>query len=255
MATRPTGKLGMNMPSRAAVSEQLQFRDYFTASELPTPPKHFGWWSAVPEASWGMLGNDQYGDCVIARSMHAVKYRNAVQARTVDFSTQDALDDYYAVNGTTEDNGTDPLAMEKYLQSTGVRDTTNARHKIDGSVVLQTGDVSDLMLAMFLFDGCSICLNLPDSAETQFANGEPWSVVAGATIIGGHDVMGMCPNSNGHIVCVTWGGIQAMTPEWFRTYNNLLICDFSLEALDAKGLSSRGYDKSALIADMADIAA
>jgi hypothetical protein len=251
---RPTGKTGMNMPSRAAVSEQLQFRDYFKVASLPTPPKTFGWWSAVPESSWGMLGNDQYGDCVVARSMHAVKYRNAVQTRTVDFSTADALDDYYAVNGTTADNGTDPLAMEKYLQVTGVRDMTNTRHKIDGSVVLRTGYPSDLFLAMWLFDGCSIPVDLPNSAEDQFANGQPWTVVAGATSVGGHDVMGLGVNSSGNIVCVTWGGLQAMTIEWFNKYNDLLICDFSLEALDAKGLSSRGYDKAALVADMAQIA-
>jgi hypothetical protein len=243
----------MNLPSRSAVSEQLQFRDYFKISNLPTPPKTFGFWSAIPESSWGMLGNDRYGNCVVARSMHAVKYRNAIQGRVVNFSPLDALDDYYAVNDTTADNGTDPLTMEKYLQTTGVRDTTNTRHQIDGSVVLQTGNVAELMLALWLFDGCSICVDLPSSAPNQFAAGQPWSVVSGDTDLGGHDIMGMAPNSPGNIVCVTWGGLQAMTPEWFAKYNNLLIADFSLEALDAKGLSSRGYNKDALVADMAQL--
>jgi hypothetical protein len=66
--------------------------------------------------------------------------------------------------------------------------------------------------------------------------------------------MGLGANSSGDIVCVTWGGLQAMTVEWFNKYNDILICDFSLEALDAKGLSSRGYDRASLVADMAQIA-
>jgi hypothetical protein len=244
----------MNLPSRIDISSQLQFRDYFTAAELPQPPRVFGWWSAVPEATWGMLGNDRLGDCVVARSMHAVKYRNAIHGRVVEFTALDAQDDYFAVNNTTSDNGTDPLVMEKYLQTTGVRDAQAVRHKIDGSIVLKTGNISELMLAMWLFDGCSICVDLPDSADGQFGNGQPWTVVAGAQSVGGHDVMGLGANSAGNIVCVTWGGLQAMTQNWFQRYNNLLICDFSLEALDAKGLSSRGYDKVALTADMAEIA-
>lgn len=255
---RQAGKKGMIMPSRAAISGHLQFRSYFKAIELPQPPKSFGWWSAVPDGSWGMCANDQVGDCVIASGDHRSVYWNAAQGRKVNFTDANAIADYSAITGyvpgdDSTDQGTDPLQAAKYFQSTGVVDAAGARHKVNGSVVLQTGDLTELALALWLFDGCSICVDLPQSAEDQFGAGQVWTLVPGSPSVGGHDVMGMGINSAGNIVVVTWGGLQAMTPDWFRSQNNLLICYLSLDALDAKGLSKRGYAKDALAEDLAAV--
>lgn len=256
---RTPGKTGCILPTRAAVSETLKFRDYFKVSNLPQPPKHFGWWDAVLTNAWGMLGNDSVGDCVVARAMHQVIYWNAAQKRTVNFTDANAIAAYSDITGyipgqADTDQGTDPLTAAKYAQDTGFADAAGVTHKIAGSVTLQTSDLAELALALWLFDGCSICVDLPKSAEDQFSHGQPWSLVPGSPSLGGHDTMGMGINSAGNIVIVTWGALQAIEPAWFKAQNNLLLCYLSLEALDAKGLSRRGYDKDALTADLAEVA-
>ena len=259
MPQRAPGKTGCLLPSRTDVAgRSLRFGDYFHAANLPQPPRHFGWWSAVPESQWGMLANDQVGDCVIARGMHQSIYWNAAQDRKVSFTDANALADYSAITGyvagdDSTDQGTDPLAAARYAQETGYVDAAGARHQVAGSVTLQTSSFAELALALWLFDGASICVDLPKSAEDQFSAGVPWSLVPNSPSLGGHDTMGMGINSSGNVVIVTWGALQAIEPSWFAARNNLLLCFISLEALDSKGFSRRGFDKDALISDLGQL--
>ena len=57
-----TPKLG-KVPARPD-AVKLKFSSYINTNQLPTPPASFGHENLIQ--SWGMLGNDQYGDCVWA---------------------------------------------------------------------------------------------------------------------------------------------------------------------------------------------
>ena len=44
----------------------LLFAKYAKPANLPTPPAHFGHETLFPPKAWGMLGNDEWGDCALA---------------------------------------------------------------------------------------------------------------------------------------------------------------------------------------------
>ncbi len=58
---------------------------------------------------------------------------------------------------------------------------------------------------------------LPSVAEDQFDNGQPWSVVPGATIAGGHCIVGVGYDPQ-YLTVVTWGKTQKVTWDWWATY-------------------------------------
>lgn len=47
----------------------LKLGTYLTTA-LPAPPASSDWLSPVPATDWGMLGNDQWGDCTCAGVAH-----------------------------------------------------------------------------------------------------------------------------------------------------------------------------------------
>ena len=76
-------KLGKKPARPGAVKFKLA--NYLEKLKLPTPPKVFGHEGLIG-ANWGMLGNDQYGDCVWAGAAHETMLWNKEAARTVTFS-------------------------------------------------------------------------------------------------------------------------------------------------------------------------
>ena len=248
---RKAGKLGKRPVNVAARRQMARFGDFFNAAKLPTPPALFGNPGLVSD--WGMLANDSVGDCVIAGAMHQVMYWNALMGNgTPRFTDADAIDDYSGATGYVPDNpltdqGTDMSAFPNYWKNPGLRDAIPNRHVIvDANVSLKVGDWNELLLAAYLFDGVGIGVNLPQSAEDQFNNGQPWTVVSGSSVIGGHYVFGIGPQSPGNVTIVTWGATVPMTRAWYEEYNDETNAYISLEMLNAKGLSAEGYDRAGL---------
>jgi hypothetical protein len=92
----------------------------------------------------------------------------------------------------------------------------------------------------------------PKSAEKQFTNQQPWDVVPGARQAGGHYVPVFDRNSVGNILCVTWGRLQAVTPNFVREYNDEILVYLSLEWLDRNTMiSPDNFDRAALVRDLA----
>ena len=60
----PQLKLG-KMPAKDD-SRDLLFARYVEPVKLPTPPPQFGHETLFRPKSWGMLGNDEWGDCAWA---------------------------------------------------------------------------------------------------------------------------------------------------------------------------------------------
>lgn len=240
-------KLGKRV-ARHAIA--LAFSDVFDASKLPVPPPVFGHESIGRQ--WGMLGNDEYGDCVFAGAAHeTMVFAREGGNNTIGFSTFDVLQDYAAVTGfdprnPDSDQGTDMQAAASYRRKTGVRDGVGVRHKIDAYLALQVGNWDQLMIAMYLFGAAGIGVQLPDSAEKQFDAHMPWTVVKGAQIEGGHYISGVGRNSHTEALVVTWGRLQAMSRDFYERFNDEGCAYVSLEILNAKGLSPEGYDQAGL---------
>jgi hypothetical protein len=240
-------KLGKR-PARHAIN--FHFSDVFDPSKLPTPPAAFGHHKDV--GSWGMLGNDKYGDCVWAGAAHEhILWTRTWGRKRSRFLTKNVLSDYAAVTGfnpkdENTDQGTDMKDAASYRRKTGIVDATGKRHPIDAYIALEVGNVEQVVLAMYLMGAAGIGFQFPASAMDQFNKKQPWTVPANPQIDGGHYVSGVGRNKAGNLLVVTWGRLQEMTAEFYQRFCDEAVAYVSLEILNDKNLSPEGFDADAL---------
>ena len=229
---------------------ELKAVDY--KSGTITLPSHFGHGNTFSD--WGMLGNDQYGDCVWAGAAHEHMDWENLGGNSVSFTDQGVLSDYSAVTGfnpndPNSDQGTDVHDALKYRTSTGIIDGSGNRHKIAGWVALEPGNITQVLEAIYVFDAVGIGFEFPASAMDQFNNGQVWSVVGGSQIEGGHYVPLVGRPQPGQIACITWGKRQVMTEAFLKKYCDEAYALLSLEALK-NGKTYEGFNLQQLQADL-----
>lgn len=229
----------------------LKFASVFNAANLPTPPASFGHESST--IVWGMLANDQWGDCVLADAAHEhMLWTHEGGLPTAQFTSAGVLSDYSAITGfnpndPSTDQGTDMQAAAAYRQNTGVIDAAGVRHKIDAYSALKVGDLDELALATWLFGAVSIGVNCPESMQDQFTSNQVWDVVKSDKLVGGHCIPCVGRNTAGNFVFVTWGRLQAATPTWVQAYNDEGICYLDLEVINASSkITPEGFNQDAL---------
>lgn len=235
---------------------KLALKSYVDAKAvLPVVPPTFGHDMAMP-VDWGMLANDQYGCCVWAGAAHETAMWNREAGTAVSFTSADVLSDYAAVTGFDPkvpgtDNGTDMVLAADYRRKTGIRDDKGHRHRIAAYLHIDPGNTAELMAAAYLFGAVGIGLQMPVTAEKQFRDRQPWTVVLGASIDGGHYVplVGRGPL---YYHVVTWGRTQRMTPSFFSKYCDEAVAYVSFECLK-NNKSPEGFDAASLIEDLHQI--
>lgn len=241
-------KLGKRPARKGSIA--IAFGDVFDRSALPTPPLRFGHESIGQP--WGMLGNDNYSNCVFAGAAHEhMVWTHEGGIGTARFDQKSVLSDYSAVTGFDPNNpdsdaGTDMQQAAEYRRKVGVIDEHGVRHKIDAYVSLRAGNVEDILLATYLLGAVGIGLNLPLGAMDAFDAGKPWTDIH-QPVDGGHYVPCIGRNSAGNILIVTWGRIQAMTPAFCARYCDEAIAYLSLEMIrQSDKVSPEGFDEAAL---------
>lgn len=247
------------------VRGDLQFSDFRVASSPITVPSIFGHGNTFSD--WGMLGNDQYGDCVWAGAAHeTMNFANlGAGGRTgqqvVTFTPQGVLSDYSAVTGFKEgdpnsDQGTDVHQALDYRKNTGVIDSAGNRHKIAAYVAIEPGNLQHIHEALYLFDAVGIGFEVPQSAMDQYNENKIWQVVSGSSIDGGHYVPLTGVPHIGNLACITWGRRQVMTNQFFQTYCDEAYGIISHETLNSKtGKTYEGFDWQQLQAALAELSA
>jgi hypothetical protein len=233
----------------------LKLDDYLTAA--PTPPEgDFGHEGLVAE--WGMLGNDSAGDCVWAGAAHETMMLGAEGDHHPAFSTDSVLSDYSAVTGyvpgdESTDRGTDVRNAMLYRRKTGILDAAGHRHHIGAFLRLRPGDLAQLYQALYVFGAVGIGIEFPSSAGEQFNSGEPWDVVDGSPIDGGHYIP-VVARRGGQPVCVTWGRTHSMTERFYETYCDEAWCFVSASVLNGEGRSPEGLSLEQLRSDLKALA-
>ncbi|MEV8033874.1 hypothetical protein [Streptomyces sp. NPDC086182] len=229
---RPLGKLPAQ-PARPHLKLSAVFRD-----RLANPPATADW--QADTIAWPMYGNADWGDCVWAETGHAINqltfYATGVE---VEPTEQDILAAYSKVTGfdpnagppgnNPTDQGTYIQDAMKYWRTTGI-----AGHKIVAYAALDVSNLSEVRQAIALFGSISIGLNFPSSAMEQFNAGQPWDVVRGATVEGGHCVLGGAYDKDG-VGIVTWGAETRMTWAFWKKY-----VDEAWVTLDQDGMKKAG---------------
>lgn len=239
-------KLG-KLPARPGAIK-FKLNNYLTGI---TPPVKAGHQTLVK--SWGMLGNDEYGDCVCAGAGHETMLWNAEASKTVTVETTQALAMYTSITGfnpndPNTDQGTDMEAAAKWRRKTGILDDKNARHKVAAYLDIQVGNKTELKQAIYLMSAVGVGFNFPDSAMTQFNAGKPWTVVKGSSIEGGHYVPAVGYDSE-YIYVITWGKVQKMAWAFFVEYCDEAIAYVSQDMLK-NGKSLEGFDATQLETDL-----
>lgn len=232
----PTPRLG-KLPAQPA-RPQLKLTPVLAGAALPAPPDAVDWQD--DRIVWPMYANDTWGDCVWAEIGHAINQATYYATDTeVEVTDQDVLKGYSDVTGFSPnagpsgsnptDNGTYVQDAMKYWRKTGV-----GGHKIVAYASLDVSNLTEIKQAVALFGSISVGLNFPASAMTQFNQGEPWDVVRGAKVEGGHCVLVGAYDKDGAGL-VTWGAETKMTWRFWQKYVDEAWVYFDRDGLKKAG--------------------
>lgn len=239
----------------------LLLSKYILHSALPPIPSEFKPFEKFT-GDWGMMANDLVGDCTCADAGHSALLWNAIAGKQIIIPDSSVLKSYEDITGynpsQTDANGNNPTDQGAqirdvllYMQKTGIIDSIGFAHKIDVFMRIQTGNIPEMKKALFLCDAVTIGLNLPETAQEQFQNEQPWTVINGAQIEGGHDVV-LVGWDNDWIYFLSWGQIWKMDYNFFIQYCDEVWGKFSDDFL-ISGRSPLGLDRPTLISDLKSI--
>lgn len=235
----------------------LLLASYVTAT-LPAPPATLDLTSKVK--SWGMMDNDQIGDCTCAAAGHLMMEWTANAGKKM-FTPSDKqiVEAYSAITGYNprtgaDDNGAIEIDVLNYWRQTGI-----GGHKIGAYVALEPANHHHIMDSVFLFEGCYIGVQLPISAQAQVQNHHTWSVPPGGTTgdgakgsWGGHAIPVVAYDSRG-VTVVTWGALQKMTWSFWEAYCDEAYAILSKDLLTGKKTTPAGFSLQQLQEDLADL--
>jgi hypothetical protein len=177
---------------------------------------------------FGMMLNDNLGDCTIAGPGHLVQVWTASSGKEVTVSDSVILGAYeqwdgYVDGNESTDNGGDILTVVTDWQANGLGGYGISAHAEVNLTQLR------VQQGIYLFGGLNCGVNLPISAQSQV--GIVWDVVGDSQSgpsqpgsWGGHCVAVVGYDAAG-LTCVTWGALQKMTWNFFTTYfDEAVIC-------------------------------
>lgn len=201
----PDLKLGRLAPTRPFGVRNLTA---YAAKRLPSPPASVD----VPSAQYPLDGNDRFGDCTIAGVAHLIAAWNAeVGESDAVPAEQEVISTYFGLTGGADSGLNEHNVLETW------RTTGLFGDKIDAYVPIDPRDLTELHQAIAFYGASYLGIAVPQSAQQQFQAGEPWTVVPGSPVLGGHciDALGYTPNG---LLCATWGGIAEVTYPWLAAY-------------------------------------
>ena len=230
----------------------------YTTAQLPAPPASFDLTSKV--TGWGMMENDQIGDCTCAAAGHLLMEWTAnAKKKMLTPTDKQIVAAYSAITGYNpstgaNDNGAVEIDVLNYWRQTGI-----AGHKIGAYVALEPSNHNHIMDSVYMFEGCYIGVQLPISAQAQVQNHQTWSVPPGGLTgdgakgsWGGHAVPVVAYDSRG-VTVVTWGALQTMTWSFWEAYCDEAYAILSRDYFDGKKPNPQGFSFQQLESDLADL--
>jgi hypothetical protein len=250
---------GRRLGKRAAKHDPrtLQLGKYLT-SDIPAPPASVN--NSYGITSWGMMLNDQLGDCTIAGCGHAVQAWTAANGNELTLPDSVILSYYETWDGyVLGDPSTDQGGVEVNVLNNWRKYGFGYRKGHVGSDILYAyadpspGNVTHIKQAISLFGGVYIGIELPITAQSQTI----WDVVGNPQTDpnsapgswGGHCVWVLGYDAN-YLTCVTWGGLLKMTWAFWAAYCDESHALLSHDFVKLIGKSPSGFDLDTLKQDL-----
>jgi hypothetical protein len=260
---------GFNAPvklGRAGIKHDprtLRISNYLHTNlhSLPDAPTSVHWGRSRTE-SWGMLGNDRYGDCTCAGAVHQMQtWLAADENNQAVFTEDDALQAYHDVTGFTPNNpasdeGAYLLDVLKYWRQHGIGRTPD--RKILAYAQLDPTNVAEVKTCINVFGGVYMGVNLPESAASQqdIWKAAPWYLNWQSKYRpgswGGHCVNFVGYDSK-YVELVTWGKVIRATWAFVKHYFDEGYAIVSQDWLGSDQKTPAGFDLNALQADLASV--
>ena len=201
---RVPGKRG-RLPALAPADRfALKFIHQYAREPLPAPVYPVDVSGGITD--WGMLGNDEYGDCTFAGRQHNKMAKAAAAKLTEPWETAAALVAEYLAY----DHGQDTGAVIANLLLSWYR-----AGKILAFAPVDHSDPAQVDSAMQEFHGCYVGVSLTDDADQMFSEGLPWG--SGSLTPDpddGHCIVKVKADGRELDTWVTWGAEQQSTLRW-----------------------------------------
>lgn len=246
-----TLKTGMKPWSTSEI--KLKFHKYLYRQALPYAPKEFGHvHESAPSGGWGMLANDEVGDCTIAGIMHGQMVWDWATNNTITkFDDDVARKQYFALTGGV-DSGLNPVEVASFWQNDGLIDASGKTHKVAAYAAINTPN--DLIESAYLFGFSGLGVFLPDNAIPQFIAGKVWDDTSmPMNPQHGHFIPVVGRNSHGNLMVVTWGRLHAITQKWLDRYFAGGVAYISQEYFNKTGVSPEGFNFKQLSDDLTQL--
>jgi hypothetical protein len=256
-ATHPSGltqvKFGRKRP--VGTAPRLRLSNYLRQT-LPAPPTSVDYRQKAETSLRDIYGNDQLGDCVIASRYHGVGVATGNAGGEFHATKAQIIADYSKIAGyvpgdPSTDNGTDENTAQNYWLQHGFANGTRPL----GAIAIDASNKTEVMTAIWLFEGADICMELPDPWIDPFpsSDGFTWD---GSTPDNnnGHCVQAVGYDSIGVIIdtwalfgTLTWTALASLAVP--ATYGSLYVT--LTPDLLSKGQSKvpAGVDWSSLVSD------
>jgi hypothetical protein len=215
-------KLGRSRRSEEPKLDIRDFVDVEKAKAWPVAEKGTVDYATLV-SSWPIFLNDRLGDCTCAGAAHAEQVFAAMAGLPFTVTDTDVQRMYeasgYKPGEPETDQGWTLEAAANYLQTVGLQGKPNI--VISAGVSLGDEDAQQVALELFgvLYEG----MECPQSALEQAQKGEPWTVVQGSEVAGGHCIIrpkSILGKTGYH---VSWGALIPATDEFDKTYIDELM--------------------------------
>lgn len=175
----------------------------------PPPPPTVDYGSKAKTAIARMYCNDQLGCCVISGKMHQLGLwsGNDKDSGGVVLADDDEVRQQYRSICGPGDRGCIITDVLDSFQRNGLK-AGGKTYTIDGYVVVDPRNKTELQVALLLFGSLTFGIDLP-SEWANAPEGGLWDVTRSG-IVGGHDVCGFGYDDKG-VQIATWGGVRTIT--------------------------------------------
>jgi hypothetical protein len=218
------------------------------------PPASVNWTNIVK--SWGMLGNDQCGDCTFAAVAHLLQSWEENNGVTGGTPTESSVVSAYASatgydpRTGANDNGANMLDVLNRWTDPGL-----FGNRLGAYAKVETQH--EVQLSTWWFGGVYVGIQLPISANDQINGHMPWVLPLDISPSnepgswGGHCVP-IVAYSDWGVTVVTWGQLQLASWGWLQVYMDEAYACLDL-AWTVRGHAPNTFDFVTLQQDLASL--